>query len=440
MRKWMTVILTIALTGCLAGCSGNSPKSGRNPGKDSMKSAKSAQQTPIQLTLWTDYSGWDSVIDAFHQKYPAISVRVKVFSNGEYVSQYLKALANGEAPDIMVIDSNDFGNFTALGGLQDLLQPPYRAGKYKKDFSPSFWRQIESFDGKKLLGFPLDEAPNVTFYREDILQHYGFPSEPEKLAEYMKNPDQWLYMARQLAKHHIYLAQSAEDGVWLGQADSGIFDRKLNFTFHTAQMRELLGIGNTIDQDGLSINSTMWSDAGQQDLRDGKLAMVYSGSWWSGLIQSWAPEQAGEWRETRLPFGLNSIANADVFTLPVDGKHKEAAWKFIQYDAIDWAMQGRNGNVPSYLPAQRMEPNDASYFLGGQKTYSLNRQLTNQTAFPFHTPLDAKANDIWNNDVNSGIANRVEPEKILQQAQKDIKKSLGDRMAILKSFLPKTQP
>jgi len=69
---------------------------------------------------------------------------------------------------------------TSSAGFEDLLQPPYNAGQYKDMIIPFKWTQGLTTDGR-LVAMPKDIAPATVFYRKDIFEAAGLPSEPEEV-------------------------------------------------------------------------------------------------------------------------------------------------------------------------------------------------------------------------------------------------------------------
>jgi len=58
-----------------------------------------------------------------------------------------------------------------------------------KKISKDIWESNKSLDGKRLLAMTFLTSPVVTFYRADVMEENGFPSEPEELAKFIEKSE-----------------------------------------------------------------------------------------------------------------------------------------------------------------------------------------------------------------------------------------------------------
>ncbi|MGL5086241.1 MAG: hypothetical protein ACRC68_11105, partial [Clostridium sp.] len=78
------------------------------------------------INLWSHYDGLDVVVEAFEKEYPEMKVNVKIFTFDEYEIEYKKSLIKDEGDaDLFIIDSNNYGAFNSIRGLENLLKPEY---------------------------------------------------------------------------------------------------------------------------------------------------------------------------------------------------------------------------------------------------------------------------------------------------------------------------
>src|SRR5690606_21764714 len=111
--------------------------------------------------------------------------------------------AGSGAPDVAQVEQGQFGRYVVGDLLEDLLQPPYDAGRYQELTSEYNWERWKSVDGLKLLGMPWDVTPGVFYYRQDLYEQMGLPSEPEELGDFLKDPDNVLAAAKTFAANGI---------------------------------------------------------------------------------------------------------------------------------------------------------------------------------------------------------------------------------------------
>ncbi|SDD49966.1 multiple sugar transport system substrate-binding protein [Paenibacillus sp. UNCCL117] len=433
IKKWLMTVVIALLMVVQTGCTQNNEAQPAEAAKP--PSAEPVPNEPVELEFWSYYGGWEKQIAAFGEKYPGVTIQVKTFPFSSYAAAYLQAVADGVGPDIMMADSEHFGQFTAIAGMEDLLA--YGAGKYRQDFSESLWQSGLSFDDKKLMGFPVGTSPLLTYYRADLMEQYGFPSDPEQLGAFMEKPEHWLEIGKALKKDNRYITQWHIEPVYIFERSHALFDSQLRFARNTDTFVQAIEIAKEVNSAGLQASIDVWTPAGAVAVQEGKIAMMYMGAWGADQIKEWAPESAGLWRETRLPFNQYGWVNSSNFMMPSAGKHKEWAWKFIEFCVTEWSLQGQDNGVPAYIPA-RGNPKKlerTSPYFGEQKLYALHERLAENMREFKSTPLDGKAQAIWGDEVNTGIERLSNSKHILEQIKLKIDADLGKEVAILKNAL-----
>lgn len=446
IKKHIIRILTfILILGTLTSCVGRETKEDSRPPLAKGQTEENIEKEvntnePIELTLWSFYEGgWDHAISEFRKLYPNIKINVKAFSYGEYEEVYLNALVTGNVPDIMSFDSNQFRNFKDINGLQDLTQVPFNANEYQKQFPEALWQTGTAVNNKKLIGIPFSTSPLVTYYRKDIMEKYGFPSEPEELATFMENPSNWLKIGETLNKDGTSIMQWPNEIMNIYKSASSFYDNEYNFQLNTELINEAIVLSQKAYQSELFRKYDLYTPEGQAALRENKLAMTYLGTYGAQQLSELAPEQAGKWRVTRLPFNVFGWTNSSILSIPAAGVQKEAAWKFIEFYSFELIKHGFSGSVPGILPARtiQMNGNQESTFLGGQQIQKTFIEIMSQTNERFITPLDEQSEQIWQQHIDSGIEWNVEPSQILEKITQDLNQNLGQEQKILRENIEK---
>lgn len=386
-----------------------------------------------KITIWSYYGGWESVIEEFNKYYPDIEVEAKSYGYEQYVPVYLEALVSGDGPDIMVIDSTDWSNFNTLSSFEVLSQEPYTANDYKEDFDKEMWEVGKMFGEEDLIGLPFATAPIVTYYRADILEEYGFPSEPEALGKFMESPSNWMNMARTLGLDGKYICQWASNAVWIANSEGPYFDENLNFIKLTPKFKETIKLSHEIHKDRLALYADIWMERGKAALEQGELVMLYLGSWGANELQALLPEQEGLWRVTRLPFNIYGWNNSTIMSMPKNSKNKDAAWKFIEFYNFQYKQEGV-GSIPGYLPFREDKKNleHENPFLGGQKDQKVYHEVLNLTREYAPTPLDKEAFTIWERELSRGLDEEFTAQETIDNIEHVTLEELGEELEILK--------
>src|SRR5690606_851132 len=138
--------------------------------------------------------------------------------------------------------------FNAQAGLEDLLQSPYDAGKYKNAFTEQNWTRWMSIDETKLLAMPGEHMPSSMYYRDDILDDYGYPTEPEELATYLESTENFIEMAQAFKGDNKWVTTYRTAFINDNIGDRGYFDKDLNYTRTGDKFVEVLDLTKQLAQ------------------------------------------------------------------------------------------------------------------------------------------------------------------------------------------------
>ncbi|MBO0991695.1 ABC transporter substrate-binding protein [Bacillus sp. SD088] len=455
MRKsWCIIILFIVSVTMFVGCSINSnpqkTDSEEGNGETDRNIGKLFEISPdiegeINFWTWTP-DIYEKVVEAFNKDYPDIKVNVIEVEFGELHDKLQTTLAAGKgSPDVSQVEQGQFARYSTGDLLEDLLQAPYDAGQYQELVSDYNWERWKSVDGKRLVGMPWDITPGIFYYREDIYEQMGLPSDPEELGEYLRDKDNLLNAAQTLAANDIYM-YDWQDLPAVQYGDSiGYFDSDYNWVRNNDKMVELFDIVKQGIQIGWAPQlSGLFSDEGKQLMKQGKIASIAMGSFGARDLEAILPEQAGKWRAARMPLDVNVGLGGSSFVIPSQGENKDASWAFVEWITLSeesWKEFVEHSVQPSFshiisLPWYQEHTNE---FLGDQEDYKLYSSIDENIPVRRLTPLDGAAWGHYIDGLNESIENNIDSKTSLDQIEENAMKELASEIDKLKEEMEKAE-
>ena len=390
-----------------------------------------------EIKVWAANSGLDAIKQGFESMYPKVNINITKFDSLEkFNSECLSALSSGTGPDVLFFDSSFFGQYTVNGILEDLLKEPYLAGRYEKDFPEDVWESNKSIDGKSLLAMTFLTSPYVTFYRQDIMEENGFPSEPEDFGKFIEKPENLLAIAKKIKPKGQYIFQWPTDLPDLMGSSVGIFDKNLRFLRNTDEFVKMLDIAKESHKSAFELEASFWDTAGGKAIQDSKLVMVFNlGSWGVGSIKNYAPDQVGKWKATKPPLGIYAWQSDTKISISAQSQNKENAWKFVEY-----VFTQQNGGVNydmvnGYKPSRRSHKQmyARNYFLD-QETQPLYEELADKMKQYKLTPLDDTALLIFQKDISDATVRNPDSKTAIKNIADKIESTLKEeRKALLEN-------
>jgi len=419
----------------------NTPSDNNDPGdtdkgKADGLSFKHDSSISGEITFWS-WGPWTDELAVFNKAYPNIKVNVVQMEIGDLHDKLATTLNAGNgAPDVSHVLGID--RYDAPGLLEDLLQPQYDMGRYKDQTAPYVWERWMSIDGKRLLAPPWDIAPGVFYYREDIYEQMGLPNDPEELGEFLQEPENVFLAAQTLAANNIYMYEWRDSpAIQYGDA-LGYFDSELNYTRNNDRMIELLDLVKRGVQIGWAPQmSVLFGDEGKQLLKQGRVASFPAASNGSKVLADVVPEQAGKWRATKLPLGVNASLVGSSFVIPSQSKNKDAAFAFVEFISAAedmWKIYVQNAVQSGWKHITSLEwyQNYENEYLGGQKEFAFYDTLVDKIPVRRFTSLDGMAWPIYIDLINESIDKNIDSRTTLQQIETNTLRQLAPELEKLK--------
>lgn len=196
-RKIVTAVLSAALAvSMLAGCGGTSSSSVPAEENSSGTDAQAATGE-IDKSMKADIvvGGWPSGDDAFkaamsgfNAEYPNINVELQFTDTTAHHQNLQTSLAAGSgAPDVAMVEGAYVAQYRNSSALTDLNT--MGAKDFQEDFVSFKWDQCVSDDGSSMRLIPWDIGPATMFYRTDIFEKAGLPTEPDEVDKLLSTWD-----------------------------------------------------------------------------------------------------------------------------------------------------------------------------------------------------------------------------------------------------------
>lgn len=400
--------------------------------------AASAEKVRLVVGGWpAGDKAFQAILPEFNKAYPDIEVALAFQQNSDYHQQLATAIAAGSgAPDVAMIEQAWIGRYKDSSGLENLLAAPYKAGSMKKDFVGYKWDLATSVDGKRLAGLVWDIGPATIFYRRDIFKSVGLPSEPAEVEKLLSTWDGVLQAAQKVnIPGKRWLLPSAADLYGWTNMNRDFYKEKLEMNLNKPGSVAALNAAIAMRKNGWDAKLGLWDNETYAAIGNGSIAMAVAGCWYGGFLKSWiAPKTSGLWGIARLPAKIaDSNWGGSYLAIPSQGKHKDAAWKFITFALATKNAQNAMFKAVDYFPGYVPAWNDSLYkeadpFFGGQNTRALWVSIAKNIKPTFSTLMDSATENVLGTTVNTGLNEGLSAEQILAKAKTEIEaQTLEDR-------------
>lgn len=368
---------------------------------------------PDTINLWY----WNRSINpetfrAFEQDHPEITINDQKIG-GDYASRLNTTLA-GKAfvPDVAAMNSDIARYFPAEENFANLYD--LGAGEVEDQYLDWKWGLGVTKDGK-MIGFPMDTGPTGLFYRADLFDQAGLPSEPDDVTAAFAEWDDYFAAGAELqgklpgvkmldnvpnlylqALYQSTLFYVNEDDVYVGDQDHV---RRAWDVALKAKELELAANVNSFTPD--------WSAA----MNNSAVASFPGAVWLKQPLLESGDDTAGNWRVAQTPGGAGNHGGSFISVTTYAGDEQLAfdLIRFVQSPANQVLMYQTLALYPTAIEAlddpAMSEPED---FFGGQATGEQFAQSAKNIQPFYSSPAFAVANSIMQGFVTD-IAVDVRP-------------------------------
>ena len=403
--------------GGLVGCSTAAPGTGSTAGSGSTASGET-----MNLILWTWPEGFGKkALDAVAAEFPQYKMRQDVIG-GDFKQKLTTTFTAGSGlPDITGVKGEDIAFFKSQSKYFVDLNT-LGAEDIKGDYLEYKWAQATTEDGKQL-GIPIDIGPTALFYRFDIFEEAGLPSDPKELAAAIRTWDEYIELGKQLlaAKPDTYLIRNAGglfDTVWQ-QTGMGFIDQAGAFIGDQEHIRNAWDTAvRALDAGVVATLESNTADTAAA-VSEGRLPADFGASWHLADLMVDAPETAGKWHVCEHP-GEAFNNGGSFLTIPDGAANPEASFEVIRYllNAQNQAYEYEDkGNFPA-TPASFEMPEVAGpvEFLGGQVAAEVFGHAAETILPRFQDPQESTVNAPFYAEIDLVEASGKDPQKAWDDA------------------------
>jgi ABC-type glycerol-3-phosphate transport system substrate-binding protein len=193
-----------------------------------------------------------------------------------------------------------------------------------------------------LMALPWSACPAGMFYRRDMFEEQGLPSDPAEVTEQMPSLDRWWEVAQQYSspEDERFWCFSLENWgpVHWETVGTNFFDEDGELRVGTdPRLEELLewhvkGRETGFDMEGVGNG---YGPEGQNALTFGNVATYPNGMWYTAFIMNFAPETAGKWGMAKVPGIKGANVGGAINTVPGQTEYPEVAYEYIKMIIAD---------------------------------------------------------------------------------------------------------
>jgi cellobiose transport system substrate-binding protein len=420
-RRIIVTSLFIFLCCTLVGCSVPQLLSG----------AQSSNNGKITLTLWYPKNSInDHLLAQVSKVFPNVRIRALKIG-GSFDAKFRTALAGqSNIPDLVALNYNIATYFPDADQFVNLLT--LGAGDIKNEYLSWKWDLATTPDGR-LIALPMDIGPTVLFYRSDLFQQAGLPTDPSTVAARIDSWDAYIQAGQQLqtalhGKSYMFDDIDTVFGQILNQGSFEYFDRANNYIGNQSHVKRAWDYAAKVAHLGLSAKAVVGTTEWDAALNNGAVASFVGASWMESYLVQRAQATAGEWRITQAPGGAGNDGGSFLAITKACAHPQEA------YEVIKWLLSPPN-QAQTFLSNHLFPSTPASYndprvyrpdpFFGGQVAMKVFSQAAKQVKLSYLGPYSTTVEAVFQRELSLVETQNMDPEVAWNAAQQEIQRELS---------------
>ncbi|MGC4943210.1 extracellular solute-binding protein [Kribbella sp. DT2] len=354
----------------------------------------------LSLWAWTGSVNDDLVAQAAKGIPGAPGMKISLTRiGGDYNTKLLTSLAGKSmVPDIVGLNDDVATYFPNADQFVDLNE--LGADKFKDQFLEWKWK-LGITPENRMMAYPMDTGPTALFYRTDIFQRAGLPTDPGEVAAAAGNWDAYIQLGKKLKQG--VPGSAITDNITsvfryrLAQLPNRYMTPEGQYTGADDHIKQAWDLAVQVAKEGLSAGAQDGSTDANAVVTNGQLAAFVGAVWWAQLgPKNAAPKTKGNWRVTPAPGGPGNRGGS-FLAITKYCKNPEAAFAFIT-----WLESAKN-QAQSFLDPVLFPSTPASYddpklsnpddFFGGQKIVDVFADSAQKYPGTYLSPYDTIISD-----------------------------------------------
>ncbi len=337
---------------------------------ETASSESSEEDVTINVWTWEPIENQQPTIDEFNKVYPNIHVEFTMVDSEDMVTKLQLALAsNSQLPDVAWLEIAQRGKLVSLDCWEDLSAEPYNVDKGRL---LDWLIPISTNERGELVGIESSPAGAGLVYKRDLAKEYLGTDDQKELEKMLATWDDVIRVGKEVrAKNSdIYMFTGIPDvkQIVAGQNKNPfIVDGKLDLENSLGDAMQVL-----IDVKNADICDTMeqWSPAWNASFTE-KNHIFYPCPTWglTWMVKANDPDGANVWGAMQAPDGGYTWGGT-IQAIPKDAEHKDAAFKFLEWNYLTMEGAKVNRDVNEYYTALKEGYEDPGFYSNPDEYYA----------------------------------------------------------------------
>lgn len=297
--------------------------------KAASDSKKSGDQVTIKFSSWDDFD--EGILEKFEEENPNIKVEKIQIPDSDYSQKINTMIIGKNAPDVILSFETDLPRFAANGAIEPLDDYIKKGASFElDDFIPAVEQISETTGGT--YGLPWSYASEILYYNKDMFDEAGvaYPTSDWTWDDFKEAAEK---LTKREGDKTVQWGADAISfrGMWfsmIGAAGDDVVDKNGDLDLGDGLVRTL-EFQNELTNE-LKVSPQPTSGDSVSDLfASGSAAMTRTGSWMTMMYK----DNEFNWDIAPLPSDKRNYntLHTGFYTISSDSKHKDEAWKFIDF-------------------------------------------------------------------------------------------------------------